>query len=263
MINVAALISGVNVPSARFRMRQHFASLHANGINANELLSGIEKYTPVPRYLKNFFFGNNELSFNAFHIIRKLQKRKLVDEANKSDIVWLERCLIEGKITHELKIKKPMVLDLDDAIWLGEAKGFADVLVRQAQVVVAGNTYVADWCRQYNNCVNIIPTAVNTSVFKPISKIKQHKIFNIGWIGTSSNFKFLKTIVPAISILLKEYSNVHFSICSNRDPKFFDLNYAFVQWNQDNEVDFINSIDIGLMPLWDDEWSREIGRAHV
>ena len=104
--------------------------------------------------------------------------------------------------------------------------------------------------------MHIILTAVNTSVFKPISKIKQHKIFNIGWIGSFSNFQFLKTIVPAISILLKEYSNVHFSICSNRDPKFFDLNYAFVQWNQDNEVDFINSIDIGLMPLWDDEWSR-------
>ena len=78
----------------------------------------------------------------------------------------------------------------------------------------------------------------------------------IGWIGTSGGFKYLYIVENVIKELLKKYNNVQFLIVSNERPKFkSQIDYIFYQWEQDLEIQHFHEVDIGIMPLTNDEWS--------
>ena len=57
---------------------------------------------------------------------------------------------------------------------------------RRAEVVVAGNEYIANWFDKFSKNVRVVPTSVDTDKFQP----NMHNSFDtdrfvIGWIGTS------------------------------------------------------------------------------
>ncbi len=254
-MKVGALSSGKNVPSARFRVRQYIVPLAKEGIEVIELYSKIDKYSPPSEWMRQLALKDWKRASRFMFQLKKFYKKPLVKKASTFDIVWLERTLVETKLTYELNIKKPMVFDLDDAIWLLEGKGFTDKIASRADHIFAGNSFLADWCKKYNNNVSVIPTAVDTEKYFPVERKNEKKII-FGWIGTSSNYRFLQTIFPVIHEILALYPQVEFHVCSELRPDFNSDQFNFIQWNPEMEIDFLQSLDFGLMPLNDDEWSR-------
>jgi len=54
---------------------------------------------------------------------------------------------------------------------------------------------------------------------------------------------------------LKQKYNFNFLIISNEKPQF-DIDFQYIEWSAEKEVDDLCNIDIGIMPLPNDEWAK-------
>ena len=78
----------------------------------------------------------------------------------------------------------------------------------------------------------------------------------IGWTGSHSTLKYLKAIIPVLQSLEQKYSQIQFLVIADRDPQLPLQRYRFAKWRRETEITDLASIDIGIMPMPDDEWTR-------
>jgi glycosyltransferase involved in cell wall biosynthesis len=127
--------------------------------------------------------------------------------------------------------------------------------------VIAGNRYLADWYRQHNERVYVLPTAVDTNVYRPISDEARvrRSVCTIGWMGTSGNFPHLELARSAVEAVAQGRDDVRVLIVSDRRPdgwKFDDKRFTFREWSEITEVSDLQDMDVGLMPLQSSAWTR-------
>lgn len=244
-IKVAAFTGGVNTPSSRFRIRQHISRLGECGIIVEEHIPFFEKSCGLPS------------PFKAVARIPGLFR------ARTADLVWLNKELVKGYKTFESLLKRPRVLDVDDAIWQSFPYGrlAAPAIARSMDAVIAGNTYVADYFSKYNHNIHIVPTAIDLNRYQQrpeISKSSREK-FIIGWTGLACNYKYLKTIEPAIKRFLDDHKDAQLKLISNRpwhSKMIVSERITFIRWTKENEATALHDMSVGLMPLTDDKWTR-------
>src|SRR2546425_3480168 len=107
-----------------------------------------------------------------------------------------------------------MVLDLDDATYIAytsptygalaaKLKWFSktDSLINWASVVTCGNRAIAEYVMSKQARARIIPTVVDTNLFRPLTTQIERDPIALGWIGTHSTFPYLESIFPALSEL--------------------------------------------------------------
>ena len=174
--------------------------------------------------------------------------------------------------------RKKIIYDFDDAIWMGDRKESAlwKVLKWRSKVssickwswkVSVGNDYLADYARLYNDQVVVFPTVVDTDVHIPLPDPAYHRQsqqeiqkpedepITIGWTGSHSTLFYLDIILPALQELEKQM-DFRFIVIANSDPQLPLRNYDFIQWSAETEVKDLEQLDIGVMPLYDDEWAQ-------
>ncbi|GIV24803.1 MAG: hypothetical protein KatS3mg026_0495 [Bacteroidia bacterium] len=162
----------------------------------------------------------------------------------------------------------PLLLDFDDAIWLpatSEAnRAFAwlknpkklHTLLRLAKVVTVCNDFLADYARQYATDVRILPTTIDTELYRPRPKPPSDTVV-IGWSGSLTTLAHFRIVEPALAILRKRYgARLRFRVIGAPHYQNPDLGIESLPWRPETEVADLSIIDIGLMPLPDDEWSR-------
>lgn len=163
--------------------------------------------------------------------------------------------------------KKPLVLDLDDATWVGydsptygrvaravKWPGKANSLIDRASVVACGNTFIASYVASRRVPAVLLPTVVDTAVFRPSDDRNEPPV--IGWIGTHSTFRYLEAVLPALRAVATR-RRFRLLVVGAGDV-IVDVPGADVEvrpWRLDREVDDFRSIDIGLYPLVDDGWA--------
>ncbi|MCD6294647.1 MAG: group 1 glycosyl transferase, partial [Deltaproteobacteria bacterium] len=164
MIRITALTSGENVPSARFRVRQHIVPLRSRGIHIREYAPTIDKYAPLPPFLTFSNPTGLTLGKAVWKCIKTSLRLPGTIGSWKGDLTWLEREIHPGLLTFEPFLKHPVILDVDDAIWLTKPFGRSATsrIAKIADVVLAGNQYIADWFSSYAEDVRIVPTAIDT-----------------------------------------------------------------------------------------------------
>jgi glycosyltransferase involved in cell wall biosynthesis len=162
--------------------------------------------------------------------------------------------------------KKPLIYDIDDAIFL-TGKGAElqfKITSKKASAVIAGNNFLAEEAMKYCKNVYVVPTAVDTKRWFPAECKNENKkysseIFRIGWSGTSTSFNYLVPLQNELNKFLEDFPASKFYIMADRFP--FELNLLnsrvnFIKWSPESEVDFVRSLNVGLMPIKDDRWSR-------
>lgn len=162
--------------------------------------------------------------------------------------------------------KKKTIYDFDDAIWqqnTSKSNSIASLIKFPQKVgmicqwshrVSAGNKYLADYAKTFNSKVTINPTTIDTENLhypKPYTNSKTV----IGWTGTHSTLKYLDLLKPTLKELVKSHG-ITVKIIADQPPTNFITTYDFVSWNKKSEIEDLNTIDIGLMPLSDDKWSK-------
>ena len=177
-MKVAALTPGYNIASSRFRVRQYIPLLKANGIEVTEYPSIIRYSSKLPGLLgkvkQRYIFP-----ISAFWLALKGATRSLdIVRSNSSDFVWVNRIIV-NPVYAEGFIKKPLIYDIDDAIWINREKLIGKI-AGKAEIILAGNKFIADNLERYNRNIRIVPTAIDTDRFKPGSK-EDDGLFRILW----------------------------------------------------------------------------------
>lgn len=251
VVKVAALTGGKNVPSARFRVRQLIPSLSEHGVELREFVPLVSKYPPERKYLRP-----------AWGVAALAARIPAVFATHRYDIVLLQRELVSTFVTLEPLTKRPRVLDVDDAIYLHRGGRFAERLAKLVDLVICGNDFLADRFSKWNKNVTVIPTAVDTRRFVPLEQPQQDRgeqKYVIGWIGTSSNFKYLYSVEAALKEIVAMFPEAIFRVIADKRPRFHlfpEERLEFIAWSPTNEVGSIQTMTVGIMPLADGEWER-------
>lgn len=250
-IDVTAITSGLTVPSARFRIRQHLAPLARRGLRVKEACPFIESYSPPPSFLK---------STGIWPTIKLAAHLPGLMRSRLSTITWLQRTLLSDYVSIEKFFGKPLLLDIDDAIWLDIRN--EDKLKRLAEIssgVIAGNDYIKDYFSKWAQNTWTVPTAVDTTRWTPLKTGHKHDFFRIGWSGTAGGFPELYTIENALAVFLSRHKNVRLLVMAERHPSFSLIpmdKVEFISWTPAMEVETVQNMNIGIMPLPDNAWSR-------
>lgn len=261
-MRVAVLTSGRITPSARFRVRQHLPNLCKAGLDVREYCPAINQGARLPgalgkiraRYMPPLIIGQAALNL-ALRIPG-------IIGSHQADVTWLERNFIPGLDDAAIFLSKPLVVDIDDAIWLYNPMGKGQIsrLVGRADMIFAGNEFIADWCSQYCKNIRVIPTAVDAERFIPRNYDRDAKArFTIGWTGTSGNFKYLKMIEKPLDTFLKTHPAAQLMIVADKRPENLsipDEQLIFKKWHPDTEHFDLHEFDVGIMPLDDSDLSR-------
>lgn len=247
MLNIAAFIQGINVPGSRFRVLQYVEPLENLNIRIKPFKSLVDAYPPSNRILRPFW-GIGLLSGHLPNVINSY----------KYDITFFQREMLSTLITLESLTKGPRIFDVDDAIWLHKRRGFnMKIFSKIYDLVICGNKFLADYFSQFLDKVVVLPTPVNTELFKPIFNSKCKLI--IGWSGSGSNLKYLYEIEPALKIILNKIPGAKLRIVTDSKPNFITIapeKIEFIRWSPVNEVSSIQEMTVGIMPLDDSPWSR-------
>ena len=191
-----------------------------------------------------------------------------VMSARKADVILIQReammfgpPLIEWLTAQALK--RPMVLDLDDATYvsytsptyggLGKAlKWFSktDDLIRWAAIVTCGNRAIAEYVSSKGAQARIIPTVVDTDVFRPAERGATNGPVVLGWIGTHSTFPYLESIFPALLRLAGKHDfRLKVVGAGQEEINVPGIKVENLTWRMEREVADFQSIDVGLYPL--------------
>lgn len=196
----------------------------------------------------------------------------LIKNRNRYDLIFIEKEIFPYFPSWAelifLKNKK-FVLDYDDAIFhnYDRHKNFLirlflgkkiNRLMKKANLITVGNEYLKQRAvvAKADN-IEIIPTVVDLDKYLMKSdNLESNLIPVVGWIGTSVTQKYLKMIESSLAqaFLIKKFKFLAIGADLNLQLHGFD--YEILPWSEKTEVEFLNRIDIGVMPLSDQPFEK-------
>ncbi|MES2621370.1 MAG: glycosyltransferase family 4 protein [Bacteroidota bacterium] len=254
-------------PGQRFRFEQHLDFLEKNG------------YEITFSYFLNerddrLFYSSGNYFHKVRILIKNIWMRAMeVITANQYDIIFIFReATVLGTSLFEkwmAKSKAKLIFDFDDSIWidnvsegnknlsfLKNAKKTSDIIT-VCDLIFAGNQYLADYAKQFNKNVRIIPTTIDTQEYQRIPISKQDNKVCIGWSGSFSTIQHFKYALPALTEIKKKYGDkISVKVIGDAKYKNEELGVISLNWNKEDELKELSSFDIGIMPLPDDEWAK-------
>ena len=162
-----------------------------------------------------------------------------------------------------LRSSTPLIFDFDDAVhlpvggWRGRLARPQSTgnLIARADLVFAGNEYLAEYAARHSRHVRIVPTVVDTDRFAPAPRRAATKPV-VGWVGSPSTAKYLEPLLPILDKLGREHEFTLRIVGAGRTWRLEHVEVENRTWSLENEVSAFQELDVGLYPLVDDAWSR-------
>jgi glycosyltransferase involved in cell wall biosynthesis len=251
----------VEAASTRYRVTQYVEPLKEFDIELR-----VRPF--VGSSLQASLYKRSQWPRTAFGLIgAALRRVGTVAEAKQADVIFVQReAMIFGPPVVEWlsakALKRPMVLDLDDATYvsytsptygkLGKTlkwEGKTDQLIDLAAVVICGNRAIAEYVQNKGAIAHIIPTIVDTDLFRPAHR-PTNSVPVLGWIGTHSTFPYLQTVFPVLEDLAKRHRfKVKIVGAGVEIVKIPGVEIENLEWRLDREIEDFQSLDVGLYPI--------------
>lgn len=253
-------------PNQRFRFEQYIGMLEANGFQCELSYLVSEKDD-------RYFYKPGNLLKKIDFVRRSIARRRAdVRRARDFDIVFVCReALMTRSIAFERAFKRQgprIIFDFDDSIWLSNVSDAnrrwswvkdpnkTARLIALADLVLAGNAYLKDYALPFNRNVEVVPTTIDTEEYLPRVQRPEGPVC-IGWSGSITTIQHFQYAIPALRILKERYGD-RISVRVVGDGAYRDasLDIQGLPWRKETELEDLQAMDIGLMPLPDDEWAR-------
>ncbi len=198
---------------------------------------------------------------SGFYLRRKLFKRaKEFDGVllhkkglNPFDAFWLR------------KYSKKTIYHFDDAIMYSDKKPNRNSRshfipfrrsVKLADMVIVGNSYLAEHALRFNSNVTILKTGITISDYQLKCSPKSDDKIRLVWIGSASTLSYIEHIKPVLEEIGARYDNVVLRIIGD---EFFDIKNMEVEkhrWSKERRAVDLSACDVGLAPLPDNKFTR-------
>jgi glycosyltransferase involved in cell wall biosynthesis len=157
--------------------------------------------------------------------------------------------------------------DFDDAVyldhtlsanssfsWLKRQGARSIEYMRRARLVIAGSGHLADAARRWSSRVEVIPSCTDPTQFA-LREHTDRETLTVGWIGSQPTSIYLDRIVPVIE-RLNERGMPTRLLLIGADPRVRGRGIEHRTWSLESEIDSLSEIDVGVMPMEDNEWAR-------
>lgn len=197
--------------------------------------------------------------------------RRDLDRIGDANVVVVQRQvdLLPGRrLERAVMNGRALVLDVDDAVWLPQPDGHPLARLRrkaaklkwlasQADRVIAGNDYLADWLGSYARDVTVVPSLVDTERVATKVHLASSTIV-LGWIGSPSTARYLRGIDAALAAFARAHPelDVELVVVGGPAPRIPAVRVEQWRWSEQHESEALTRMDVGLMPLPDNEWTR-------
>jgi glycosyltransferase involved in cell wall biosynthesis len=194
-----------------------------------------------------------------------------VVQSKRYEAVFIHRAIcIAGPAVLERLLRllnRPVIFDFDDAIWMlhtSEANRMfgwlkfpkkTSAICRASTHIVVGNNFLADYAREFNQNVTVVPTSIDIDYYKPLVRKEPRNKVIVGWTGSSTSQTHLEWFAPVLRELMKE-RDFELRVVSNREPDMPCTPYTWRAWSPETEIKEIGQFDVGIMPMPDDKWSK-------
>ena len=266
-MRVLALMPGLydTSPGQRYRLEQWEPLLRERGVEIT--------YEPFEdEELHSVVYQRGRMGKKLQLVARGLGRRlSTISKARKYDLVYILReAALLGPAFFERLIyqqRVPFVFDFDDAIFVSyrsPSNGYLSYLkfasktrtiCRLASHVMVGNPYLAEYARQVNDNVTVVPTTIDTDKYLVHPPKTTDGPIVIGWTGSYSTVQHLDTLRGALQ-KLAETEKFRLRVIGTPSYECAPVETEAMQWRAVTELEDLGAIDIGVMPLPDDNWSK-------
>lgn len=254
---------GIRGASSRVRFAQYFPQLASYGIECHfsPLLEDsylLRRYAHSPLRFLDVFTGY-------------LKRFEQLLSARQFDVIWLEGELFPGlpAAFEQLILRSgvPYVLDYDDAIFLRYEKQlgswfgglFRDKfsrLISGSAAVTAGNRFLENWAQKEGaRRVVYIPSVIDAGRYVSTSESSGPAgRFVVGWIGSPHTARYLDIVAPALE-RQNRLTPLELMTIGAGPMGDYPVPVRQHEWSLAREVELIEAMDVGIMPLPSDAWS--------
>lgn len=250
------------VPGQRFRWEQWEEILKKENIFLKKIFFSDDFFINL-KNKKNII-----LIFYYFYLYLKFILKVCLN-FNNSTFVIFRNCTLGGPPIIEIILKifgKKIIFDFDDAIQFGSENNnnwfFSNFIrcdwkikkiIKLSNLVVVGNKNLKKFAFKFNKNVKIIPTTIDINKYKYVKK-KYKKNLTIGWSGSASTSKYIENFLPELIKIQKK--NKFKIIIIGSKLNLNNKNINCLKWSFKNEIKYLSKIDIGLMPLPNNHWTK-------
>ncbi|MBN3038359.1 MAG: glycosyltransferase family 4 protein [Candidatus Omnitrophica bacterium] len=258
-------------PSYRYRVEQFIPFLEQNGVKCR-----VSSFMSSDFY--NYLYRQKKRdTLKLLYYFLQGTARRVLDlfRAEAADLIFvhLEAFPIGPPVLEWLwtRLKKPIVFDLDDAIFMKKKVGSNNRLVNflkypakipgiiklSSQVTVC-NDYLKQYAAQYipEDRIHVIPTSIDIGQFGIKKDLAKGDPLTIGWIGSHTTAPYLDLLRGVFEALSKKYDFVLKIVGAGRDFQIPGVKIINREWNLGRDVEEFQSLDIGVYPLPSDEWIK-------
>ena len=234
--------------------RNH-ASSRIRALNHFDRLKDIYGTTWIPRVSADLKPGF--LNKLAFAFIKRFDTLKLWWTLffNSFDIAFIQVRFLSEWSLKLLKRKNVVICyDFDDAVYTYSLSDF-ELMMKYSDKVIVSTPYLKEYVAPLNKDCTVIFSPVNTDVIVPLNN--RQPVFTIGWIGSEWTIPYLQDLVPAFkklserTLLKLVVVGAEFSIPG--------IEVEYIAWSEKAELEALGRMDVGIMPLKNDEWSKMKG----
>lgn len=239
--SVAFLVHGLEDASVRYRLGQFVSPLVRHGIDL--------RIFPIPKETRP-----------RLALFRSLRPYPLVG---------IQRKLFSAPYFYLLRRgARRLVYDFDDALWIRDSReesrpswtrrGRFARTVRLADRVIAGNRVLRDVARGHGRRCDLLPTSIDTDRYRPRpGRGRDRAGVTVGWIGSRSTLFYLEDLAPALEAIPEPgRPAVRLKIIADAFIALDRMEVVRKRWREEEEVEDLREVDIGIMPLREDAWSE-------
>lgn len=204
------------------------------------------------------------------HVVSGYYRRlEALFTVGRYDLVWIEKELFPflPAVAERLlaSLSWPYIVDYDDALFHRYDRHESmlvrvllgckiDAVMRHAAIVVAGNRYLAARAEAAGaGHVEIVPTVVDRDRYIPGNRRKGP--VTVGWVGSPATAHYLHMVAEPLAKVQRQYG-IKIVLIGSGPIEIKGVKTEILAWEESREVSMIAALDIGLMPLPNNDWER-------